>query len=161
MSTFREKLDKTHAKAESLKDVTHVTHKHTQADVPQGVAGAHNWNDSSLRPAEVHKGATAGASWAAEHSISGSGMDFTPSSGMHSVGADHIGAFNSALRGLGQVKQGPSYVSDPASGVARASIDDCGCKGPCTCDLHNLNAQGQGSGRSFRDRQSARVGRSI
>ena len=157
MSTFRDKLNINQGKAASLQDViNHVTHKHTQADQAEGIAGSHEWNDYSLTPADVKQGATEGASWASETSIKGTGMAFTPSNGLHQVGSDVIGAFNSALHGLGQVKQGPSYVSEAAPGVARASIPDCGCKGPCTCDLSNLNAQGQGEGHTFRERQAER-----
>lgn len=48
---------------------------------------------------------------------------FTPTDGLHSVGADHIAEFSQAIRMSGGVRQGAAFVSDPARGVARASVD--------------------------------------
>ena len=164
MSTFREKLaaNKTDiASPQSIDDVHVVHHKHSEADEPNGEAGNHTWNDYSLRPQEVRENATDGTLWATHTSILGTGQEFTVTNGLHSTGADHIDCFNSALQGLGHIKQGPSWASDPASGVARATIADCGCNGPCTCNLSDLSPQTQGAGDTFRERQSRRVGRQI
>ena len=160
MTTFRDTLDANQAQAKNIPDEVHsVEHKHTEADQAEGVAGAHTWNDFSFAPADVKQGATEGTLWATHESILGSGEEFTPSNGMHSTGADHVARFNSALHGLGHVKQGPSNNHAAAPGVARATIADCGCTGPCTCDMDRLHATKQDSGFTFRQRQADRRGR--
>lgn len=161
---YRERLEENQEKTtgpQNLAEAGPIQHKNTQADGPEGEAGAHGWNDSSFMPADVRQGATEGSLWASETSILGTGEAFTPSNGMHSTGADHIDAFNSALQGLGHVKQGPSYVSELAPGAARATIADCGCNGPCTCSMSILDATSQGAGTTFRERESRRIGRQV
>jgi hypothetical protein len=74
---------------------------------------------------------------------------FTPSNGMHSVGQDHIGCFSDAVNRSGGVRQGSTFVSYPADGVARADVVE-------NTGLHGVVVQSQGSGVTFEERQHRR-----
>lgn len=72
---------------------------------------------------------------------------FTPSNGCHRIGRDHVSEFARSVNMSGGVRQGQTFTSDPASGVARAPIADYSVK---------YEVQGQGSGDTFEARQHRR-----
>lgn len=72
---------------------------------------------------------------------------FTPSNGLHPVGNDHVGVFARSVNMAGGVRQGHAFVSDPASGVARAPIADFSPR---------YTVQGQRAGDTFQARQHRR-----
>lgn len=74
---------------------------------------------------------------------------FTPSNGLHSVGSDHVGVFARSVNMAGGVRQGHTFTSDPASGIARAPIAN-------NHAYDWIKVQGQRSGDTFEMRQHRR-----
>ena len=122
-------------------------HRYTAAvDTPKGgdPAGA---QDAVAEVKETgstqSQAARHGASWALQDGVlKGDTMPFTGSVGIFTPGHDVRDAFESALRDSGGVRQGSSWVSDPAPGAARVIVEH-------TVTLDQLHKQDEGSGRTF------------
>lgn len=120
-------------------------HPQQKADMPGDKAGGH----SLFVKAGPHEARLAehGYDWATHNS--NHPIPFSASNGEHKVGGDVIGIFSRSVNFAGGVRQGHTFVSDPASGVARATVE--GHNTPSS-----LGAQGQGSGHTFEQRQHQR-----
>lgn len=73
---------------------------------------------------------------------------FTPTNGMHAIGPDHADCFARSVNMSGGVRQGSTFTSDPASGVARAAVKENNVQ---------LHPSSQGSGETFQIREQRRI----
>jgi hypothetical protein len=143
MTTWRETHERT-IKSSSVKDEPiKAEHHHSPVDTTTGPAA--QIYPGTVSHAETHGAAT--GQLGATHGMQDPGP-FTPSDGMHCTGQDHIDCFEKSINMSGGVRQGHTFTSDPAPGVACASIEP-------TAASH-LDMQNQGSGETFQDRQHKR-----
>ena len=129
----------------------HVQHKHTAADTTTGP-------EEEIYPGVVTSEETEGAQMGQAGASRGYQQieDFTPSVGMHSVGADHADSFSDALQYAGGVRQGHMFVSDPAPGAARVGGNPAFGGNDGNHAYEDIDVQTDGSGETFEERQHSR-----
>lgn len=143
MTTYRQTREHLIKSSSANNEPIKAEHHHSPVDTTTGPE-AHLY-PGTVTAIETHGAAT--GQLGATHGMQDPGP-FTPSDGMHSTGHDHIYCFEKSVNMSGGVRQGHTFTSETAPGIAAASIE------PTFVDHRSV--QDQGSGETFQDRQHKR-----